>query len=320
VDLPKQYPVYDGPRRAPRQSPSHDSSAYAAPLSGAPESARTGSFARGGGVSADAYVSDERFRLAIHVGSGSASWRHNTWSPWWSSCSWYEPCTTVRPRWYSNACAPSWNYCEPSWWSCSYTGWGNNWGYWPSYYASYTYPVVNSATVMYPDPALSPTYSPSLALAATQATNAPVLSDFERATALMHDARYAEAATSFRAAVKADPGDAPARRWLGIALLLLGRTQDGSLEIARAYESDPGIADAAPDLEAMRLGVREMTDLCAPVITYARRVNSSSGYVAAAMLMQARSRPDLAAKMLDSARDAGLDSTLMVRLNQSMTR
>ncbi len=263
---------------------------------------RRGTFADASGFSANIRYSDDNFRLGIHIGSGADAWCRDNWKPWWSSCSWYDAC---RPSW----CYPSYANLYP---------WGWSYGsYWPYYYDySYTLPVVNDSYVMYQDPALSPSYSP----AAAQAQAAPVLTDFQRGAYLMQSRRYAEAVSAFRAVIKADPGDAAARRWLGIGLLLQGRTQDGANEIARAYAQDPTLADASPDLEGMGLTVRQMTDLCAPVITYARRVNSSSGYIAAAMLMQIRSRPDLAAKMLNSAREAGLESGLLVDLTQGMAR
>lgn len=296
VGTPGWAPVNDGPVRV---QPLTGRSAFDGPLNpaGTPIASREGSFARGsftpGGFDAAAAYSDGRFSFAAHIGSGAGRWHDH---------SWYRPCDDVWPHWCS---AYPW-----------YPVWG--YGYWPNYYyePSYTLPVVNSSSVMYQDPALNPGYVPGQAQGAPAAPLAP----FDHATLLMQSGRFADASKHFREVVKADPGDAAARRWLGISLMLAGRTQDGALEVARAYQADPDIADAAPDLEAMGLTVRQMTDLCAPVITYARRVNSAPGFVTAAMLMQARSRPDLAAKMLDSARNAGLDSGLMVRLTQSMTR
>ena len=70
----------------------------------------------------------------------------------------------------------------------------------------------------------------------------------------------------------------------------------------------------------MNLTESRMTDLCAPVVAYAARGKSPAGYLTAAMLMQVRSRPDLAAKMITKARDLGLTDTLAVKLNDAMTR
>jgi len=319
---PRRTPVYDKPLppRVDHHRPGYESggapnSNFNGPLPAggtvsAGSSGRQGRFAYPSGFSANALYHDDNLSLGIHLGTAGNAWRGDCWNPWWTSCSWYNPCRPAYDRW----CGPSYAWCEPSYAACYPWGW-SSWPYYSDY--SYTLPVTSSSYVMYQDPALSPSYSPNAG--APQAV-AAVPTDFDRASYLMLDRRYAEAVTAFRAVIKSDPGDAPARRWLGIALLLQNRTQDGAAEIARAYSIDSTLSDASPDLEAMGLTVRQMTDLCAPVITYARRVNSSAGYVAAAMLMQIRSRPDLAVKMLNSAREAGLDSTMLVNLTQGMAR
>ena len=307
---PGRRPVYDtplpprvDPRGGFRPAPGIDGAGVIPPAGAGGGAApnRQGTFYSASlgssGFSANVLVNEDNFRFAAHLGSVNNAW----YRPCWTSNSWCEPC---RPP-YAGWCGTGWGGYYPYW----------GWNSWPGYYYptySYTLPVTSASSVMYQDPNLSSNVA--------QAPSAPALSEFERASLLMQDRRFAEAATAFRAALKADPGDAPARRWLGISMLLLGRTQDGAAEISRAYATDPDLADTSPDLEAMGLTVRQMSDLCAPVITYAKRVNSSAGYVTAAMLMQIRSRPDLAAKMLDSARVAGLDSTVLVRLNQAMTR
>lgn len=163
------------------------------------------------------------------------------------------------------------------------------------------------------DASLSASFDPN---ALAPSTSQSSLSAVDLAAELFVERRYADAAEVLREHLAQDAGDTDARRALGYALLLSRQARAGIGALSAAYLADPALASAPLDLDAVGITQRQVRDLAGQVVTLANRTKSPDTYVAAAALMQARERPDLALKMVDQARAAGLEPETAAQLVQ----
>lgn len=141
------------------------------------------------------------------------------------------------------------------------------------------------------------------------------LTAMERARVLLRFGRSQEAVASLREHLRDDPEDAAAMRLLGIALVESGDPAQGAAVLALAYRTSPSLASDTTglDLFAGRAGrVRSMIDRS---MHYASRANSASGWLAATVLLHADGRAAAARRVLERAREAGLDTEVYDRLS-----
>lgn len=316
-DTPDLYqPVPTAPSRGDRPAARPEWRGFRGPGAGGSGMRAGGGFSEASGFSADLAWDGDRFSLAAHLGSGLTH-------PLADNAN----MDGVRFHRHPGACYPINGLTWP------YLSWPYNHGrypydspyysyyYTPSYYG-YVYgsswPVVNYAVDQYADPALSAKYIPQRPQQVQPPVPPPTA--MELATAFMQVRRYGEAVGQFRAHLKTDPGDQLAARWMGVAQLLAGKIKDGSDTVGKAYQADPALGDSTLNLDEMGVSQLQVRELCGPVVAYARRSRQPGAYVSAAMLMQVRTRADLAIKMLTEAKSAGLDPEVYARLSQSMTK
>ncbi len=99
-----------------------------------------------------------------------------------------------------------------------------------------------------------------------------------------------------------------AQRLLALALIAEGRVADGVAMMRAAYDSDPALAREPIESTVLgRQAEKVLSGLVRKVSLHANRVDSASGWLTIAALMQAQGRPERAGMMLGRAIDAGLD-------------
>ena len=135
------------------------------------------------------------------------------------------------------------------------------------------------------------------------------LTDDELAARKLGAGHADDAIDLYRAFLRDNPDDAGAMRGLALALLADSRFKEGVAMMAMAYRTDPLLADEAIDalLFESQKGLRSEVRRC---VIHANRTGLASAWLTVAVLMQAEDRDDRALKMLERARDAGLDTVV----------
>jgi len=144
------------------------------------------------------------------------------------------------------------------------------------------------------------------------------LTPMERARVLLRYEQSQEAVAALREHLRDDPEDTSAMRLLGLALVESGDPAQGAAVLALAYRTDPTLASNTTDLDLFsgRPGrARSMIDRS---MHYAARANSASGWLAATVLLHADGRAAAARRVLERAREAGLESEVYDRLSASV--
>lgn len=126
------------------------------------------------------------------------------------------------------------------------------------------------------------------------------------------------AVIAYREHLKETPGDAEVKRLLGVALIARRAMNEGVALVALAYREDPSLAERplADDVVGDRLKLRSLVDR---VSAHARRVNTASSWLAMAVLVQVRGKPDVAARLVERARAQGLDAAVADRLIRELS-
>lgn len=147
--------------------------------------------------------------------------------------------------------------------------------------------------------------------------SAPSQTARDRAMEHLRQRDYARAAERLRAWLDEHPQDGEALRALGVALIAGRDVRHGVPTVALAYHTDPWLA--WHPLPADVLGTREsLRDVLRRVSMHANEVRSASGWLTLAVLMQAEGRRADAARMLQRARAAGLDTTIERELSAAL--
>jgi len=120
-----------------------------------------------------------------------------------------------------------------------------------------------------------------------------------------------EATASYREHLDAEPGDGIAMRELALALLEDERVPEGVALFRHAYEVDPSLARDPIDARALGPEAKDrLSGLVRRVAIYANQGESSSGWLAITVLIQAQGRDRVARMNLERAMRAGLDRAL----------
>lgn len=207
-----------------------------------------------------------------------------------------DPVQLIDGRWVT---VPGYRYVYPRY---PYTRYYDRWsGYYPRY------PIDGTLT------------APPQVIYVTQPTQPAAQSEpltpIERARVLLRFEQSQEAVAALREHLRDDPEDAPAMRLLGLALIESGDPAQGAAVLALAYRTDPTLAGNPADLDlfAGRPGrARSMIDRS---MQYAARANSASGWLAATVLLHADGRAAAARRVLERARESGLESEVYDRLS-----
>jgi hypothetical protein len=150
------------------------------------------------------------------------------------------------------------------------------------------------------------------------------LSKIEAARRQVAAGRHAEAIKSLRSYMKEFPDDAIVTRQFAITLLNAGKLDDGFAMLHSAYRLDPGLADVPTTPEEIGISSKQLRDLVTKTVGFANRLKGSpdagSAWLGVATLMHAEGRVNLASKMLDRAKDAGLPEDLHLAIRASLER
>ncbi len=184
-------------------------------------------------------------------------------------------------------------------------------GFYPLYYySSYDagYPIDGYYSAI--DPQLVGYTQPSN----QQATPPPPPTDRELGDAALAWGEADHAVAAYRAHLRADPEDAEVIRLLGLALLDARDVKEGVAVFGMAYRKDPSLADRP--LSERTLGPRPgaLRDCLTRVAGYAERTGSASAWLTMAALAQAQGRRDVASRMVERARGAGLEQVVADRM------
>ncbi len=134
-------------------------------------------------------------------------------------------------------------------------------------------------------------------------------------------AGYAERAIlEYRVHLAQHPDDAEVIRLLGIALIDSRDVREGVAVVGLAYRKNPGLSES-PVPVAVFGGdrVRLRTNVRRTAI-FAQNLESASAWLAMAVLVQAEGRREVASKMVERARVAGLDKNLANRMVTALSK
>lgn len=163
----------------------------------------------------------------------------------------------------------------------------------------------------YQDPRLSPEYRPRNTQGQGSGEEPRELTALERARLALAFEDLGEATASYREHLDAEPGDGIAMRELALALLEDERVPEGVALLRHAYEVDPSLARDPIDARALGPEAKDrLSGLVRRVAIYANQGESSSGWLAITVLIQAQGRDRVARMNLERAMRAGLDRAL----------
>lgn len=255
-----------------------------------------GHITSGTGVVIDGKARGDHWNLRFHLGSGY------TYSPWWKP----------------------WQYPNYRWNDYYYPAYYGNWIY-PSYgysSSSYSTPLVYGQPDPYVISGINPAavYAAALSAQAAQTAQPPrEPTPLEKADALLLYGEPKASAEAYRKYLEDAPDDASAMRSLAIALLQLRRFDEAVAVMAMAYDKQPRLARTPidPAFFGDAAGLRKSLN---SAVNYANRVNSGSAWLLVAALMQAEGRDDVALRMTERARAAGLAEPVATQLADVLRR
>ncbi len=132
----------------------------------------------------------------------------------------------------------------------------------------------------------------------------------ERADRLVRAGGFESAAREYAAHLGANADDAGAARSLAVALLLAGKPGHAAEAILEAYRIEPGLAARPYDPSVLPANV-SLRSLVTRSVTKADRAKTPGAWLLAAALAQAEGRRDVAARLVERARAAGLDEGIV---------
>ena len=256
------------------------------------------------GSSFNANYSDDQWKLRLHLGSGllHGSGYNNGYC---------YPTNCYPNNCYPNNCVPynCGTYYPLNWWGNYWYGYGYNDGY--SYYPQVTYSGPWYGT----DPFLAQQQQAS----ATDTTTQPrELTAIEQAELSWRSGQTSSAIRWFREHLAKEPNDADAMRFLALVLIDDKKIEQAVALMGSAYQMNPKLAGKPLPADLLPDGTVGQRRRLNSISTYANRVKTSSAWLTLAVLMQSEQRDDVAAKMVQRARDAGGSATVLDEMDLSL--
>lgn len=155
----------------------------------------------------------------------------------------------------------------------------------------------------------------SAAMAAANPVQVAPLSTLQRADAAVMMGDAASAVELYQQHLKAEAEDSGAKIRLAFAMLETGRAADATALLHMTYSDDPALADVSLESVIPAWGSGRARRLVTSAVSHANRTGAASAWMTVALLMEAEGRRELAGRMLDRARVAGLDTDLCDRLD-----
>jgi hypothetical protein len=251
---------------------------------------RTGVITTGSGLSVNGSFEDDNFRLGFHIGGPLVHFP-------------------------GDGCRDGHHHHDHGQKVVGYPwGFAYPWGYSGGSYYGYGYDTVYGSYAAY-DPALY--HAPVQLPPAPVTIDTPPATEKERGDTLLEAGAFKQAITAYKAHLNDNPGDAGAMRSLGMALIADSQLQDGVAMVAMAYKADPALA-SEPVQGALLSGAGGVRAMVERVSVFANRVKLPSAWLTLAALMQAEGRNQLAGRMIDRARQAGLEAGLAAQMQAAL--
>lgn len=245
-------------------------------------------FVSGSGVNINGAFDDDNFRLRFHIGGPTEKLipRHSRHSLFGHDFH------------HNVVFVPGFIDGRANWWydDYSYVNYGNR------------YPLIQGIyPEAQPQPETQPEYQPQPAAPA----NNKELGDLYL---LAGDSKSAAAA--YRIFLGENPDDSEAMRGLGLALLDLNQVKEAAAMIGMAYRTSPTLAYNRVARDAFGGDPAMLRENLRRVSVYANQSNSAAAWLTLAVLMQAEGRNAVARSMIERARGAGLEESV-VRMMQT---
>jgi len=122
--------------------------------------------------------------------------------------------------------------------------------------------------------------------------------------------RVEAAVAAMESHLDTNPDDLIAQRETALALVELRRVDEAVAMMADAYEQDPELGVIPISSEALGEGPRRLRDAVVRAVGHAQRQRTGEAWLLVAVLMQAEERFDVAARMLERAKDHGLSAEI----------
>lgn len=158
------------------------------------------------------------------------------------------------------------------------------------------------------------TYDPQLLPPVSEIVTPELTTPLAKADVALVSGNAKKAIPLYEEHLASDSDDAGARVRMALAMLETGRVADATALLHMTYSNDPALADVSLSSVVSDWTVRRLRNVVTRAVGHANRTGAASAWMTAALLMEAEGRPELAAKMLAKAREAGLDMNLAVRL------
>ncbi len=159
------------------------------------------------------------------------------------------------------------------------------------------------------DPALLPGISPVLVPAqpAVKVPPPPPPTTLELAQAATLKKNFTEAKKYYKEHLKAKADDMEVTRQLALCLIENKELDDGAALLREAYRRDPTLADRPYEGKAAGQDETRLLNLVTQLTPYASKSKLPSGWLAVTVAMQAQGKNTNALKMLERAKEGGLE-------------
>lgn len=260
----------------------------------------------------DLILVDDRVGVDVYVYSGS-SWYgagypyYESGYPYYTGSRFYG-WWGVYPLGYPSAHAARWGFPYGYGFYYPHRYYVSPYGYYDSGYRRYWGPL---------DSSYSPAYRSDQTDPAGEDEVEIELTTIELARALLSAGRLDEAIASYREHLIEFPEDTVAIRSLGAALIEDGQVGDGFAMIRLAYGIDPGLAGDPLDGRLFGSSSR-LREVVRKAVRVANKEESSSGWLAVTVLMQAEGRDKVALKNLAKAEHQYLSEDIARAMRQRL--
>lgn len=163
------------------------------------------------------------------------------------------------------------------------------------------------------DWSLLPGVNPQTPTAAPAAAPPPEPTKLELAQRAVAAKQFDQARSLFDEHLKAQPDDVEASRQFAMCLIEAKELDSGLSMLRDLYTNDPTLAERPYAGDAVGHDAGRLREMVAKVTPHAHKVKSPSAWLGVVVLMQAEGRKAAALKILDRAKDAGLERAVVER-------
>jgi tetratricopeptide (TPR) repeat protein len=146
------------------------------------------------------------------------------------------------------------------------------------------------------------------------------LTILEQADGYLRQGQTTKAIATYREHMLNNGDDVFAMRRLGLALLAKGSVDEAAAMMGLAYKTDaPALAPQPMDAGLIPGGNKNFRKLLNKAVHHAHKAKTGSSWLLVAVLMQAEDRVEVAQKMIERARAAGLDEQIIREMTDALS-